>query len=514
MSIRFLLRSFYIYSFVVLLGGPNPFEPLHAPYSQGVRWTSPQTIPGLNLESIPPILIADQNRTVHAFSSQWLDLADGSAVKAIVYNQWTLDHGWSEPIDILLSPIYEARVTDVYLDAKGILHLVFFGGNSISADIYYSHASLASADDVRSWSPPILVGEKASDPESAVITQNDQGDLSIIFYGHKNGNGLYVINSNDEGNNWTEPVPFFLTSDDKPNIFALQTIKSESGWLHTVWALYSREGQGRGIYYSRSRNGKDWDEPIVLADAQEGLGTQTPTIIENKGELFVVYNLTPKLTMQRSMDDGNTWLDPVTLFKRHVGVNGTLSMVNDGNDGLHLFFGQRITGNPDIHGMWHSEWINERWSEPEAVVKGPRIVDKVGNNGFDPYDAQAIISQGNVILVTWRTDPGDIKENGVWYSSATLDIPELPVIPPLAFPITNIHPSSILAQTNSSGKPTLTPIPVEILSEINQLPQQVKNGYVQNNPTALILIGVISVLAFLVIIFVYRFLIKSRRNSL
>jgi hypothetical protein len=38
-----------------------------------------------------------------------------------------------------------------------------------------------------------------------------------------------------------------------------------------------------------------------------------------------------------------------------------------------------------------------------------------------------VVSQGNTILVTWRTDLLS-KGNGVWYSYKQVDTPELPVI--------------------------------------------------------------------------------------
>jgi hypothetical protein len=388
------------------------------------QWASPSTIPGINLDSIPPILIADENRTVHAFVSQWVGSVD--PISAVVYTRWTLEQGWSVPIDVLISPVNEARVTSAYLDKKGVMHLVFFGGNGMSGDIYYSKAPANTAGDARSWSVPVLVGEDAGDPESAVLVGNEQG-ISIIYHGRRDGHGVYVVTSKDDGDTWSNPTLIFLSDSDSPTVWRLHAVESESGWLHAIWNVYNDAGQGRGIYYARSKSGDaQWSDPVLLAAAQDGLGTQTPTIIEHDGVLFAVFIFPPKITMRRSMDNGATWGDPVILFPRHVGVNGSLSLVIDGNDNLHLLFGQRISGNPDIHGMWHSIWLGNRWIEPDAVVKGPRVVDQEGLNGFDPYDARAVVSQGNVILVLWQTDPG-AGDNGIWFSYAVVNAPELPV---------------------------------------------------------------------------------------
>jgi len=395
------------------------------PLAQISQWSSPEIIPGISLDSYPPILVVDENRTVHAFSSQWVGATD--PIKAIEYTQWTLEHGWSVPIDIVISPINEARVTSAYLDKKGMMHLAYFGGNGTSGDIYYTRAPAKSVGNARSWSSPILVGEDAGDPEGAVLVGDGQ-EISIVYHGKSDGNGVYVVTTKDDGNTWSDPLPIYLSDSESPYIYGIHVVESKSGWLHAIWNVYSRAGQGRGIYYARSKSGEtQWSDPVLLATALDGLGTQTPNIIEHDSVIFAVFNLPPKITMRLSLDNGITWGDPVVIFPRHVGVNGSLSLVVDGNNTLHLLFGQRITGNPDIHGMWHSIWLGSRWTEPDAVIKGPRVIDKNGLTGFDPYEARAVVSQGNVLLITWRTDPGDIRDNGVWYSYSILNASELPV---------------------------------------------------------------------------------------
>jgi len=455
-------------------------------------------MPGFDLGAWPPVLVADKDRRVHAFSSQWINFGKSDSTRAIVYNQWSLERGWSEPIDVLLSPVKESRVTDAYLGANGIMHVVFWGGDNTDSNIYYSQAPIINLENALSWSAPIIVGENAGDPEGAVIIEDLKGNLHIVFNGRQFGNGLYVVDSMDGGKTWSGASPIFIADFDKPNIDKLHLIRGESGLLHAVWGVYNEAGQGRGIYYSNSRSGNEWSDPVLLDYAPDGLGTQDPTIIEYDASLIVIYIMPPKITMRRSIDNGTSWQQPSVIFPRHVGVNGSLSPVVDGNDELHLFFGQRITGNPDIHGMWHSVWNKVRWTEPEAIINGPSVNDPDGNKSFDPFEARAVVSQGNVILVTWRTDPG-LKGNGVWYSYQVLDAPELPLetYDALVTPTTTVSsvPTSNVADWSTTGNDPTPEIDVGIFKD-----QPSSIGSEVGFP---LIVGIILVGVFIVGIFVF-----------
>jgi hypothetical protein len=458
-------RPFYFLSLVLLLVSFNRTILRQGVSFQDSGWSTPQTIPGYAPDTWPPILIPDSNRTVHAFSTQWISLPGEDSIRAIVYNKWSLENGWSNPVDIAMSPLREARLTDAYLDKDGIFHLTFFGGDNTGADIYYTKAPAADAADSRSWSTPVIIGENAGDPEGSAIMEDDDGAIHVLFNGRQQGNGLYVVTSKDGGESWLNPTPMFFAQTDEPNISRLHVIKGKSGWYHAIWGVYNAQGQGRGIYYARSNNGVDWSEPVLLADSSDGLGTQTPAIFEYNDSLFVIYNPTPKIMMRRSTDDGSTWSDPTMLFARHVGVNGSISSVVDGNDELHLFFGQRITGSPDIHGMWQSIYKNDRWTEPAAIVKGPRVWDLEGLTSFDPYEAHAVVSQGDVILVTWITDPGERKNNGVFYSFATLNATESPVVPLPTVAIPNFTNTITRATPVPTATETITSTPMAIFDQ-------------------------------------------------
>lgn len=472
---------------------------------QPIQWSPAQRIPDFEAGTWPPVMVADQNRTVHAFSSQWLGEGEEESVRAIMYNRWTLEQGWSTPIDILLSPFKnDARMTGAFLDDMGMIHVTFFGGDNTEAYIYYSRALAVNADRATAWSTPIPV-DAAGDPELAGIIGDGRGNLAIVYSGKRDGLGLYTIYSTDGGDTWTDPTATFLTYSKDLFPVILRLSPSQSGWVNAVWDVRNSEGQGRQINYARlNLDEGQWSEPTELSAVEAGYGVLNPAVIEYSDMVFVSYNQTPKIVIRRSSDGGQTWTEPVEPF-RHVGVNGIMSFATDSSDKLHLLWAQRISGNPDIHGTWHSVWQDGRWSEPEAVVSGPPVRDLEGDQAFDPFEVRAVVSQGNILLVTWRMDPG-LKGNGVWYSYILLNSPELPLAP---FPTPPVTPSieSVFTPTPSSPTPTSTPKPVFAFQPSDRSSAAEMAG----NPMTPLLIGMIPVIL-LISFLIFRSSLASQNH--
>lgn len=443
------------------------------------QWMPQQTIPNYHLETAePPYLIADQNRTVHAFSHQ--QVGEGEKEIAIIYNQWTLENGWTRPVDILLSPIkHQARLLGATLDEVGIFHLLFFGGDETESNVYYSRAPAVSANNAQAWSKPILVGKDALTPESGGIAGDGKGKLVMVYSGYLEGRAWYTITSTDGGDTWTEPLPFFRTRDDALTPYYLRLYFGQSGLLHAVWTVNDILNRGDAVYYgSFDTELMQWRDPVQLAETKGGLGTLAPSMIEYQATLFVMYyeGTTGKQYFRRSDDAGKTWTEPITPFLQ-VGLNGPGFFTVDSNDILHFFWAQRITGKPDIHGMWHTTWQNGQWSAYEAIVSGPRISDNLGNSAFDPIVPIVAVRQGNILLVVWRSDYG-LKANGIWYSYKQLNAPELPVVAlptqpatpevtpamPVVRTVPEIIPTATLTvQSNRQIKPETTRSPAEAL---------------------------------------------------
>jgi hypothetical protein len=210
-----------------------------------------------------------------------------------------------------------------------------------------------------------------------------------------------------------------------------------------------------------------WTAPQILA-VEEGYEVDWPSLIEMDGKLFLIYQNAEPATrwMMRSFDYGENWTAPVQLFP-HVGEYGHVALLIDNNQTLQMIIGNR-DGNPAIHGMWHSTWQGKKWSDLEPIISGLTVNTGFKNDRFDPSAPQAVVSQGNVLLVTWKNDPmvfdrnHEIKGNGVWFSYKTLNAPSLaispiPTVEPTPTPLATLTPALILT-------PTSVPLPDHLKS--------------------------------------------------
>ncbi|MEZ4618585.1 MAG: hypothetical protein R2867_24140 [Caldilineaceae bacterium] len=413
---------------------------------QALHWAPDGQVPGYREDTFPPFLLADQNRTIHAFADQ--AVRDGDRQKAIIYRQWTLQNGWTTPIDILLLPNNGSTQTyGAFLDTTGVIHIAFWGSGLQSSDLYYAQAPATEAYRAPAWSTPKSIGAEANTPASGALAGDDKGNLVIIYSGTLAGNGVYATQSTDGGASWTAPLPIFLTYDPTLVPFSLHSYLDHAGQLHAVWNIVSATGVDEALYYARLDVAQQqWSEPIRLDKRIEKAGfwplisaitgyDDTVVIMYNSGNPATdgpVEEGRPIQRVRLSNNGGQSWSEPIGPFAQQLGRSGEHALVSDSNNNIHTIFMQRIETKVDgqetvIDGPWHSELRGTQWRD---ATNFPTMIA--------PHDMRAVVSQGNVLLTVWREDPGAGK-SGVWYSYALLNAPELP-------PCTN---TNACAETNS-----------------------------------------------------------------
>jgi hypothetical protein len=485
--------SFSIALFAILLIALTGNSAWAAP--PNIRWSTARQIPGYPSKTDPPYLVADRNRTVHALHAQPVN-----DQPAIVYSTWTMERGWTMPVDVLLAPRSANTMSlgGVFLDAKGTVHVIWLAGDATSGgDVYYSRAATVEAGRSAAWSAPRLVGENARLLATMVaLAGDDEGNLYIFYSGSKGGNGLYEVSSRDGGDTWSDSLPVFLTNDSVtyPGEIALLIGQKE---LHIAWTVWIPPYGGEQLYYARLDTERNkMTSPVLLSRPSTGAVylPGAPSMMIYNDALFLIYHeITASAggsmvkLIRQSTDHGRSWTTPVWAFPPLVGGNGAATMLIDSNNGLHAVLANR--SGDCCHGMWYSIREKGRWSELQAIITpGPKTPM------FDPQIPQAVISQGNVILATWVNEE---RYNGVWYSYAKLDAPELPVVPfstPVHDPTPGANTSPITAVPTA---PPSTRLPVaNIATDVPVAPE--------SSPSFSVLVGVLPVLVLIALIGLWR----------
>ncbi len=497
-------KAFHSFEFVCILLLLSLIITSDLRAQEPIQWSPQARIPEYeDLTEVPPFLVVDQNLTVHAFNSQPLDLTEDGSPRAVFYRQWSPEQGWSDHIDIILNPEGNSlNLLAVYLDAQDVVHLII---QMNLVDLYYTQANLAMAGRANAWSTPLLLDNQSVTmtigvPFVAAISGDEAGNLVVIYSGVRDGNGIYTMQSADGGGTWSNALPIYLTGDEEILPVAPQLYLGESSRMHAVWSSFNDDGSGGPGFYAQFdlRNGR-WDKLIEL----DVPGIRTPNVIEYEGDIIVTYyhHNENKNWWRKSSDGGLTWSDPVLISSLHRGTNGFTSFVKDSDNRLHLFFAQRIDDNN--HGMWHTLWIGNGWTDIGPVVRGPTVRDQIGGQGFDPHSARAVIVNGNHLLVTWVTD-GFAGLNGAWYAYAKLDSPQLPRVP-LAT-LTPVATKTDLADDAVQLQETPTPAH-NILA--NDLLDPNSNS---NSPATPLIFGLVPVFALIIGVVVFHQIYYRPRN--
>jgi hypothetical protein len=502
---------------LLVLPGTGDFAVQAGPARQ---WIADQKVPGYLDDTFTPYLLADQNRTVHAFASQWIN--DGGRRQAIVYRKWSLAGGWTRPVDVLLAPSGNAAFLSAFLDSAGTMHVLFASGEGSKAVVYYASAPAVVADSTFAWSNPEEIGTNIVGVNSAAFSGDGKGNLIVIYSGNRDGNGVYAIHSGDGGQTWSEAVPVFLTLDTELLPYSLRLSKSPDEQMRATWNVVTDLGVDDQLYFaSYDIANNQWTRPAELdqrIDLPDYFGPSFPVIVDNGQEIVVMYNggnpfpgLPVKLgrPVQRvtiSTNGGQTWSDPVVPFPFHVGRSGEHSMALDGAGVPHALFIQRIETEVEgvysvIGGIWHSALRSGSWSNPDRFV-----------TTYAPHDVRSIVVQGNVLLVVWRQDPGE-GQHGIWYSYSILDVPELPVVPlPTAnlgeLPVANLSErvTAQAPQNQNTSVPALAATPTAGLTD-----QQREILTNTSSPALPFVVGLIPAIVVLVIVILLYRVLQARR---
>lgn len=473
---------------------------LPAAAQDGLQWTQPQAVSSELEHASYPALAVDTSGTIHLF---WFAkrIDREFEVEAILYARYQ-DGNWTQPVDIILSPGGQsANFPRAIVDNVGRIHLVWSGPGSTGpfGPLYHSWAPVNEAGIPQSWQSPIQIADGTYQSD---IAMDPQGRIHIVYASVADNRGICHVVSEDNGDNWGQETCI-------PHLNPLRDLEAEvrprlaidsHGYLHVVWVLddYSSKSQlrysGRAVYYARSTDsGATWSDLAVIdevdgrgkySEDKDGLQPEWSTIaVDTKDRVHILWVGNPNMFRyhQWSNDGGETW------SQRQVavpigGYNWWMGATADGDGNLHFI-------SPSLNGLAYNKWTKETgWGNPMVIKQA----------GWAPHAADAVVALGNELHAVWQSGAGASASedqrimHAMLYTGSQREtphpVPTLPAVESQASPI----PSAQLATTP-------TPTPRVLPSFSSDTPP---SGSVSTNPAMPLLIGALSTVIFIGIVWV------------
>lgn len=428
--------------------------------AQGIvgQWSPPLNLFETEGRASEAEVIADPSGVVHVF---WAYGAPGNeeagASQAIYYARNDGD-GWSEPVDILISPGGRvARMHAVLADMQGHLHIVWSGGDSI----FYSRAYAPVAGNSRSWTPPTALASGAVDLMPA-IALSPAGDLYVLW--SQGGSGLMFVRSEDGGENWSEPKNIFVASGSKESAAQGRIAVDALGRLHVVFTYGVEDADPSSpnphvrnplyIYYFKSDDqGETWSDPLQVVPEPDFGEINVATFGDDVVHLVWNGRAGRRGRYHRwSQDGGETWSGVIEVVAPSPqnpvgdgGLSGFPALVTDATGALHMI---SATGGGD----YYFRWKDGVWSSPILISAGLDGRGATGSKGGSLEQPSIALSEGNHLDVVFH----DGFER-IWYTGSPIDAPHQDAIMFTSAVATPPPPMALTPPTTS--RPTTQPEP-------------------------------------------------------
>lgn len=322
--------------------------------------------------------VSDTKGIVHAIWTR-SSLGDDDSLKhAIEYAQWDGEE-WTNPEPVISSLSGVPSQITLSIDSQKRLLLAWV--DSSSGELFFSWANLERASLVSEWGKPVGLPSQSNLNNNVDIVSGGAGRIVVVYTISINENrGVYVIQSIDNGDSWSDPVRAFdAVSARWERIEAPRISLSSDGVLHLIFTRNTeRVGQSVGLYYSRSLDGgMTWSDARIISDGD----IQWSDVVcyddravhilwqENDGLVFA--NLS-----QVSQDSGASWDRTLDI----TGVNNGPTLVDlaaDRSGNLHfiqlLKNRNASTDKQDNLALQDWKWTGSSWefaSERNLVIRG------------------------------------------------------------------------------------------------------------------------------------------------
>jgi hypothetical protein len=306
-------------------------------FSPSLIWGEPVvlSIKAKNPERISDFYVAPDNRgNIHAVWAQSSTAREARPNMAINYARWS-DGQWTTPEPSIIYKT-KGKLSQLLLTADPLDRLLLAWVDEQNGDLAFSWANSGKANLASEWEDVSSLPSPSQLIDSSDMVVDGSGRIISTYVVPVNEDrGVYVVQSVDNGKDWSTPVRAFdAVSASWERIGQSRLSLDASGTLHLIFVRDTvRQGQPVGLYYSRSIDGgKTWSDAQVLSEGEIEWADivsydKTVHVIWQEYDGLVFANLS-----QISQDGGLSW----SKQKNVTGVNEGATSVSLGSDGHGL----------------------------------------------------------------------------------------------------------------------------------------------------------------------------------
>jgi hypothetical protein len=278
---------------------------------------------------------------------------------------------------------------------------------------YFGINHCRTNDGGQSWQCQTLQPASAGSGFDPAIAVNSRGRFFASMIARAPNDGVYVLKSTDGGQTFDDGIQL-ASGGDKPYL-AVDPVNDN---IYVVWAGAS--GGSWTIYLSKSTDrGRSYETPIAISNEDSAANGALPAVGPN-GEVYVTwgsFHIEDRLWLDRSLDEGATWLDPDIVIDTYVEPRSPLN--GDFRNYLVPAIAVDRTGG-SFHGRVYVVWGDGRFGDPDIVLSysddrgdtwstTARVNDDAIGNDADQWFPWVVVDDNGHVQVTFldrRDDPG------------------------------------------------------------------------------------------------------------
>ncbi len=384
------------------------------------EWTESTQIVVDDKMIFTPEIVADPEGELHAF---WVQNGQGYSDKPTVqergdgvYYSNGLGPNWSTPVAILTTDGGNENPSAAYFPQSRNLMVVW--EDSINQQLLFSKVASQSAVNWQDWSDPISIPAPFPNPSYPELTVGAGGKLIVTYVvPYNEGQGLYLVVSEDQGDTWTEPVSLLSIEGAWDILLEPKVVSTAENEIHVAFInqVGAAESARNELYYifadlaSLSAGEVETTVPYLIQNQLLQSNNILSFEIEKDERNNVVHLIwqewnesQPNLWGQTFRQNGENISDPVQISGFGFPV-GNLSTAHDSRNGLHLsqMYLETEDGDEELSTYsWFYDITSESW-EVDGSTMLPTVSFSEQNTqmafGINADNNQSVLFSGYIV---------------------------------------------------------------------------------------------------------------------